>query len=258
MAKIEVRNLNKTFARTDISGEFCAIENLNLSIEQGEFVSIVGASGCGKSTLLRIIAGLESPTQGEVLCGDETVRGSSPNRGLMFQEHALFPWLTVRKNILFALKASKRYDIYKDEIDVLIEIVGLSGFANSFPHQLSGGMRQRAALIRAIIVSPQVLLLDEPMGALDNFTRMTLQDELIRLWKKRGNTMMLVTHDVDEAIYLSNRIVVMAPRPGRVAEIIDVPMSHPRNRGSSDFEKIRVHLLKLLNFASDVQQDYCL
>ena len=256
--KLEIKNLRKTFSRTDMTGTLCAIEDLSLNIEAGEFVSVIGASGCGKSTLLRTIAGLETPTSGEILCDGKEVRGTSPDRGLMFQEHTLFPWLTVRKNILFALKASKRFGTNGNIVDSLIGTAGLKDFANSYPHQLSGGMRQRASLIRSLAVSPEVLLLDEPLGALDSFTRMVLQDEIIRLWKERGNTMVLITHDVDEAIYLSNRIVVMSPRPGRIAEIVNVPMSYPRNRGASDFANLRSRLLKRLNFASDTEQDYYL
>jgi ABC-type nitrate/sulfonate/bicarbonate transport system ATPase subunit len=256
--KIEVRNLNKTFARSDSGSTLCAISDLNLTVEPGEFVSIVGASGCGKSTLLRIIAGLETPTQGEVECDGLKIDGTSPDRGLVFQEHTLFPWLTVRKNIVFALKASQRYEAYKDNINGYLEKAGLSDFADSFPHQLSGGMRQRAALVRSLAVSPEILLLDEPLGALDSFTRMTLQDEIVRLWKERGNTMLLITHDVDEAIYLSQRIIVMSPRPGRIMDIIKVPMSYPRNRSTSGFENLRIQLLMKLNFASEVQQDYYL
>jgi ABC-type nitrate/sulfonate/bicarbonate transport system ATPase subunit len=254
--KIEISGLRKEFGVADDA--FCAIEDLSIKIEPGEFVSIVGTSGCGKSTLLRIIAGLETPTRGEVICGGEFVHGTSPERGLVFQEHTLFPWMTVRKNIVFALKSSGRFGMYGDTVDSLLETAGLSAFANSYPHQLSGGMRQRAALIRSLAVSPDVLLLDEPLGALDSFTRMVLQDEIIRLWKERGNTMILITHDIDEAVYLSNRIIVMSPRPGRIAEIVEVPMSYPRNRGASDFAELRVRLLKRLNFAADIDVDYYL
>jgi len=258
-SRIEIKNLNKTFLRSDTEGTLCAIEDLNFTVEPGEFVSIVGTSGCGKTTLLRIIAGLDIPTRGEVLCGGEEIRGTSPERGLVFQEHTLFPWLTVKKNILFALESSKRDRRSNFSIVAsLLKTAGLEEFADSFPHQLSGGMRQRAALIRSLAVSPDVLLLDEPLGALDSFTRMTLQDEIIRLWQERGNTMVLITHDIDEAIYLSQRIVVMSPRPGRIAEIIDVSSSYPRNRGASSFAELRFKLLKLLNFASDIQQDYYL
>jgi len=256
--RIRIMDLNKTFTRNNASEDFCAIENFNFLINSGEFISIVGASGCGKSTLLRMIAGLEAPTRGEILCDGEKVMGTSPDRGLVFQEHALFPWLTVRKNITFALKSSGRYKDYANTIETLIEKVGLQEFANSYPHQLSGGMRQRAAVIRSLAVAPDVLLLDEPLGALDSFTRMMLQDEIIRLWKERENTMVMITHDVDEAVYLSSRVVVMSPRPGRITEIVPIPMSYPRNRGSSEFSALRARLLKLLNFAEDVEQDYYL
>jgi len=255
---VEMKNINKTFARTDLRGVLCVIEDLSLRIEPGEFVSIIGASGCGKSTLLRMIAGLDFPTKGEVLFKSEPVRGTSPNRGLVFQDHTLFPWMTIRRNIVFALKSSKRYEVYRDTIDALLETVGLTAFSNSYPHQLSGGMRQRAALIRSLAVQPDVLLLDEPLGSLDSFTRMTLQDEIIRLWQARGNTMIMITHDVDEAVYLSNRIVVMSPRPGRIVEIVDVPMCYPRNRATPDFINLRTHLLKRLDFASEVEQEYYL
>ena len=253
---IEIKSVNKVFTRSDTRESFYAIENLNLIINAGEFVSIIGTSGCGKSTLLRMIAGLEFPTTGDVLWGGEPIRGTSPNRGLVFQEHNLFPWMSIRKNIVFALKASKRYEEFGNTVDTLLETVQLTEFANSYPHQLSGGMRQRAALIRSLAVRPDVLLLDEPLGALDSFTRMQLQDEIIRLWKERGNTMVMVTHDVDEAVYLSSRIVVMSPRPGRIVEIVAVPMSYPRNRSTSEFVGLRTRLLKRLDFAADVEQEY--
>jgi len=254
--RVRVLDLNKTFVRPDTNEIVCAIENLNLVIKPGEFVSIVGTSGCGKSTLLRVIAGLETPTRGDVLIDGISVIEPAPNCGMVFQESSLFPWLTVRKNIVFALESAGRYKQYADTVDPLIDKAGLKDFANSYPHQLSGGMRQRAALIRSLAVAPDVLLLDEPLGALDSFTRMILQDEIIRLWKERGNTMVMITHDVDEAIYLSTRIIVMSPRPGRITEIIDVPATFPRNRGASDFSHLRNRLLKRLNFAHDAGQEY--
>lgn len=255
--RIEIMGLNKTF-ESSTQERLCVINDMNFTINAGEFISIVGASGCGKSTLLRIIAGIESPTNGSLLCDGNIINGTSPDRGMVFQEHALFPWLTIRKNIIFALKSSGRYKDNAQNINPLIEKVGLKEFANAYPHQLSGGMRQRAAVIRSLAVSPNVLLLDEPLGALDSFTRMVLQDEIIRLWKERENTMVMITHDVDEAVYLSNKIIVMSPRPGRITEVVEVPMSYPRNRGSSEFSKLRTHLLKQLNFAADVEQDYYL
>ncbi|MDR2042828.1 MAG: ABC transporter ATP-binding protein [Clostridium sp.] len=255
-AVIEIRNLSKIFARQAADATLTALDNIHLSVSRGEFVTLLGASGCGKSTLLRIIAGLEVPTMGEALFDGKPIRGTDSSRGLVFQEHTLFAWLTVRGNIEFAWKSAGLYKEKKGEIDGWLSLAGLSEFANNYPHQLSGGMRQRAALVRALSVSPQVLLLDEPLGALDSFTRMNLQDELIRLWRERGNTMVMVTHDIDEAIYLSQRIVVMSPRPGRIADVLDVPMSYPRNRAAGDFTALRTGILKRMDFAHDVQEEY--
>jgi ABC-type nitrate/sulfonate/bicarbonate transport system ATPase subunit len=257
MASVEIKGLSKIFARqgsTDTTLQ--ALDNIDLNIEKGEFVTLLGASGCGKSTLLRIIAGLEVPTVGEALFNGEPIKGTNSQRGLVFQEHTLFSWLTVRNNIAFALKSTKQYKSKKKDIDGWLALAGLTDFANNYPHQLSGGMRQRAALVRALSVAPEVLLLDEPLGALDSFTRMSLQDELIRLWRENGNTMIMVTHDIDEAIYLSERIVVMSPRPGRISKVLDVSMSYPRNRASSDFTVLREQLLKFMDFAQDVQEEY--
>lgn len=254
--RVEIRNLSKVFARQGADDTLHALDNVSIDIRPGEFVSLLGASGCGKSTLLRIIAGLEIPTKGEALFNGEKITGTSPKRVLLFQEHTLFAWLTVRQNIGFALKASKQYREKRDEIDKWLAVAGLTEFASNYPHQLSGGMRQRAALVRALAVSPDVLLLDEPLGALDSFTRMNLQDELVRLWQERGNTMIMVTHDVDEAIYLSRRIAILSPRPGRISKIVDVPLGYPRNRASGDFTALRNEILKFLNFAHEFQPDY--
>ena len=252
---ISIENVTKIFPKLTEEGTLTALDSINLEIKDSEFITLLGASGCGKSTLLRIIAGLELPTKGTAVFNGEMIIGTSPKRGLVFQEHTLFPWLTVRQNIEFAVKATNKYN-GKKETDNWLEIAGLSEFAKNYPHQLSGGMRQRAALVRALSVSPEALLLDEPLGALDSFTRMNLQDELIRLWQERNNTMIMVTHDVDEAIYLSGRIVIMSPRPGRIAHILDVPMSYPRNRAASDFTALRTQILKSLDFARDVQEEY--
>jgi NitT/TauT family transport system ATP-binding protein len=254
--RVEIKNLSKVFARQGAEDTLHALDNISIDICPGEFVALLGASGCGKSTLLRIIAGLEIPTQGEIFFNGDRICGTSPKRGLVFQDHSLFAWLTVRQNIEFALKMSRQYRDKKCEIDKWLALAGLTEFAANYPHQLSGGMRQRAALIRALAVAPDVLLLDEPLGALDSFTRMNLQDELIRLWKERGNTMIMVTHDVDEAIYLSQRIVIMSPRPGRISKIIDVKRSYPRNRASGDFTALRSEILKFMDFAREPQQDY--
>jgi NitT/TauT family transport system ATP-binding protein len=227
-----------------------------MEIQSAEFISIVGTSGCGKSTLLRIIAGLETATFGQAYCGGELITGTNPKRGLVFQEHSLFPWLSVRDNIAFGLRVAGRYKSDAGLVDELISIIGLSEFAGSYPHQLSGGMRQRVSLVRALAVSPDVLLLDEPLGALDSFTRMNIQDELLKLWNKHKNTMILITHDVDEAIYLSQRIYIMSPRPGRIADEISLRMSYPRNRGSSEFVNVRNGILRKLDFAKEDQEDY--
>ncbi|MDR1263518.1 MAG: ABC transporter ATP-binding protein [Oscillospiraceae bacterium] len=254
--RIQAVGLTKIFAREDMNATLQALDNVNLAIEPGEFVSIVGTSGCGKSTLLRIVAGLEIPTRGEVLCDGKRVNGPDPQRGLVFQEHNLYPWLTVRGNIEFALKSAKKFKGSQAFVKKLLEVAGLTEFANSYPHQLSGGMRQRASLIRALAVAPDVLLLDEPLGALDSFTRMNLQDEIISLWKERGSTMILITHDVDEAIYLSQRILIMSPRPGRITSELQVPISYPRNRSSSDFVQLRNVILQRLNFARESSEEF--
>ncbi|MCL2061771.1 MAG: ABC transporter ATP-binding protein [Firmicutes bacterium] len=255
--KIEIKNVSKTFIPVETDKRpVHALGLINLVIEPGEFVCIVGTSGCGKSTLLRLIAGLEKPNGGEIFCDGELVDKPSPQRGMVFQEHSLFDWLNVRKNIVFALKAAKKYKKHDTLIDTLLQKADLVEFANSYAYQLSGGMRQRAALIRSLAVSPDILLLDEPLGALDSFTRMSLQDYIIQLWRERKNTMLMITHDVDEAVYLANRIVVMKPHAGKITQIVDIPMPYPRNRGSSEFASLRTKLLKHLDFAKEDEQDY--
>ena len=216
----------------------------------GELVSIVGPSGCGKSTLLRLIAGLDFPTSGDLWVGAEPITGPSAERGLVFQDPNLFPWLTVRRNIQAGLVARGVLQEKRDEVDEFMRLVGLEGFADAYPHHLSGGMAQRAALARALINHPKVLLLDEPLGALDAFTRMRMQDEVLRLWEARRTTMLLVTHDIDEAIYMSDRIVIMTARPGRIERIMSVDLERPRERNSPEFLQLRGEILGLLHFAS--------
>jgi ABC-type nitrate/sulfonate/bicarbonate transport system ATPase subunit len=255
-ASIEIRGVSKIFYGGGEKGSITALDNINAQITPGEFISILGTSGCGKSTLLRIIAGLDTATSGTIYCGGKAVISPDPGRGLVFQEHTLFPWMTVRGNIEFALKATRQYAEKRHEIDGWLSLADLENFAGSYPHQLSGGMRQRASLIRTLAVAPDVVLLDEPLGALDNFTRMTLQDELIRLWVERRSTMLMVTHDVDEAIYLSQRVILMSPRPGRVKDVLDIPMGYPRDRASGYFAELRIKILKQLEFAKTIQEDY--
>jgi ABC-type nitrate/sulfonate/bicarbonate transport system ATPase subunit len=228
-------------------GYTTAIEFVSLTVAAGEFLSIVGPSGCGKSTLLRLIAGLDQPTDGELRVGDELIASPSAERGLVFQDPNLFPWLTVRGNLQSGLVARGLVQEKQSEVDEFLRLVGLEKFAKAFPHHLSGGMAQRAALARALINHPKVLLLDEPLGALDAFTRMRLQDEVLRLWQARRPTVLLVTHDIDEAIYMSDRIVVMTPHPGRIERIIPIPFQRPRQRNSREFLELRSSILDLLH-----------
>jgi ABC-type nitrate/sulfonate/bicarbonate transport system ATPase subunit len=231
------------------------LDALSLSVEAGELVSLVGPSGCGKSTLLRLIAGLDSPNSGELWVGTEPITAPSAERGLVFQDPNLFPWLTVRRNIESGLIARGVLHEKRHEVDEFMRLVGLETFAQAYPHHLSGGMAQRVALARALINHPKVLLLDEPLGALDAFTRMRLQDEVLRLWQARRTTMLLVTHDIDEAIYMSDRIVIMSPRPGRVDRNISVALDRPRQRNSSEFLRLRSEILELLHFAGNTTRD---
>lgn len=226
-----------------------ALSEVSLEVAAGEFVSLIGPSGCGKTTLLRLIAGLDSPQSGSLTVAGEPITGPSHERGLVFQQGALYPWATVERNIEAGLRARGVLAKQRHRVAEFIDLVGLTGFATSFPHQLSGGMAQRVAIARALINEPTVLLLDEPMGALDSFTRVELQDKLLDLWQGLGSTMILVTHDVDEAIYLSDRIVVMTPRPGRISEVIPVTLERPRSRDSEDFLHLRGRILDRLNLA---------
>jgi NitT/TauT family transport system ATP-binding protein/sulfonate transport system ATP-binding protein len=224
-----------------------ALDGVSLEVDRGELVAVLGPSGCGKSTLLRLIAGLDAPTRGELRIDGEPITGPGAERGLMFQDPSLFPWLSVRRNIESGLVARGVLRQRRHEVDEFIRLTGLTAFAGAYPHQLSGGMAQRAALARALVNHPRALLLDEPLGALDQFTRMRMQDEILRLWASRGTTMLLVTHDVDEAIYMCDRIVILSPRPGRVERVIEVPIDRPRRRNEPSFLELRGELLDVLH-----------
>ena len=253
---IEIKNVNRTYI-DDKDNTVEALQDINLTIRSGEFVSVIGSSGCGKTTLLRLIAGLDVPEAGTLLLDGQEITSPDPQRGYVFQQGGLFPWLTVEQNIATGLKARHVYRQNKAQVGHYIDLIGLKGFEKSFPHQISGGMAQRVAIARALINKPKALLLDEPMGALDSFTRADIQDKLLELRKENDTTMILVTHDVDEAIYLSDRIVIMTPRPGKISEILTIKMPHPRHRGGAEFLSIRRDLLEKLHFASSQPQlDY--
>ncbi|MGG1691753.1 ABC transporter ATP-binding protein [Heyndrickxia ginsengihumi] len=235
-----IEGLNRSFQKEQ--QETHALQNVNLHIAEGEFITIIGPSGCGKSTLLKIIAGLDLGFSGAVNIGGEPIKGPSIKQGFIFQEHRLFPWLTVEQNIAADLSLKKAE--VRDKVKELIEIVKLKGFEKSYPRELSGGMSQRVAIARALLRNPDVLLLDEPFGALDAFTRQHLQDVLVEIWKKKKTTMILVTHDLDESIYLGNRVVIMSPRPGRITNIMEVDLPYPRKRSENRFLEMRQRLLE--------------
>ncbi|WP_095154774.1 ABC transporter ATP-binding protein [Pseudomonas sp. Irchel 3E13] len=239
---VSFQQVSKRFAVSD--GEVEALRDFNLDIREGEFVAIVGASGCGKSTLLRLLIGLDNDYQGQILIDGKRVSGIGSERGIVFQEHRLFPWLTVAENIELglvneALDATAKQQRVKD----FIALVGLEAFSAAYPHQLSGGMAQRVAIARGLVASPRILLLDEPFGALDALTRQQMQDELLAIRERARITTLLVTHDVEEAIFLADRVVVLEPRPGRIKRVVEIDLPHPRERASLDFHRLREILL---------------
>lgn len=239
---LEVEHLDKTF---HINNEDVPVlQDFNLKIEKGEFISIVGPSGCGKSTLLKLISTLEKKDKGVIKIDGREVNQVSEKSSMIFQEARLMPWLTVEKNIDFVIPKSVSKADRKALIDKNIELVGLSKFRKALPSQLSGGMQQRVSIARGLVTNPELLLLDEPFGALDAFTRMTMQQELLNIWREEKNSMILVTHDIDEAIYLSTRIVIMSERPGRIKKIIKVNLTGQRERSSEEFLHIRKAVLE--------------
>ena len=251
-SSLRVQNVSKSFpAPDDPLTRRQALSNISLSIAPGELVSLIGPSGCGKSSLLRLIAGLDSPDSGELLIGSDPIHEPSAERGLVFQDPNLFPWLPVRRNIEAGLVARGVLRAKRKEVDEFMRLVDLEAFGNAYPHHLSGGMAQRVALARALINHPKVLLLDEPLGALDAFTRMRMQDEVLRLWQTRRTTILFVTHDIDEAIYMSDRIMIMTQPPGRIDQTIANTLPRPRDRSSPEFLRLRGNILELLHFAGN-------
>ncbi len=245
---LEIQNVSKSFAKVENDEVTHALNEINLSAKSGEFVSLVGPSGCGKSTILRLVAGLIIPTTGKITVDGNEITEPSPERGMMFQKSTLFPWLTVEKNIAFSLKMQGKLKGNEEKVERMLKVIGLESFRNDYPGQLSGGMAQRVALVRSLINEPDILLLDEPLGALDAFTRMNMQDEILKIWQEKGQLALMVTHDVDEAVYMGTRVIVMDANPGRVVADIKVDEDYPRDRSSEAFVEYRNEILNRLHF----------
>ena len=242
--KIKIQNIKKTF---EGGTKVVALENLNIDINENEFAVILGPSGCGKSTLLYLLAGFEKPTSGKIFLDGKIIKNPSPNRGFVFQDFALYPWKTVLKNITFGLelKGIQKKDAAKKSMEY-IRMVGLEGFEHAYPHTLSGGMKQRVGIARALVYDPEVLLMDEPFGALDAQTRKQMQMELEKIWEKTKKTVVFVTHSVIEAVYLADRVFVMTARPGKLKGIVEVNLPRPREYTDENFLKVREKVLEIL------------
>lgn len=254
-SNLEIRQLNKSFSVDN--EEVKVLSDINIKVNAGEFISIVGHSGCGKSTLLKIVAGLVGYENGVVEINGNKITTPDINRGMIFQEHRLLPWMTIEDNIALGLKHLAK-DERKKVVSEHLEMVKLTGFEKAYPHQLSGGMAQRAAIARALVNDPKILLLDEPFGALDALTRIQMQKEVLQIWKNSKTTMILVTHDIDEAIYLSDRILVMSSRPGTIETVIPVDIARPRDRGSADFAHIKKQIFSYFFKEEELIYDYAI
>ena len=245
---IDIKNVNKSF-KTKKTDHLSVLENINLHIDDGEFICLLGPSGCGETTLLRSIAGLDQPTSGEIIANGEKVTKPSGDRAVIFQQYSLFPWLTVLQNVTFGLEMTNKGA--KDEniaaAERYLTSVGLIDFKDSYPHELSGGMKQRVAIIRSLLNHSPILLMDEPFSALDMQNRHKLQEQLIGVWKRFENTIVFVTHDVDEAVYLADRIIIMGKNPGRIEKIIEVDFERPRKRDSKEFIELQESIVDHLD-----------
>ncbi len=255
---LEVRNLTKRFHGSN--GEVLALDRISFRAYRRELLCVIGPSGCGKSTLGRIIAGLDAPTTGEMLLDGKAIDGPGPDRGMVFQNYTLFPWLTVRRNVMFGPEVSRHLSssLAESEAQQWIDLVGLSRFADSYPHQLSGGMKQRVAIARALANRPRILIMDEPFGALDALTRAQMQSYLLQIWKNVDVTIVFVTHDLDEAVYLADRVLVLDAHPGRVRELMEIPVPRPRSREqflSPAFVAARHHLEEMIHPPMEVQAE---
>jgi NitT/TauT family transport system ATP-binding protein len=253
---LSIRNLQKRFG---VNGSaHTAFDGVSFDVHRREFICVIGPSGCGKSTLIRIVAGLDESTGGEMLLDGKAVAGPGPDRGMVFQGYTLFPWRTVRKNVMFGLEMrGKAHSTAEIEARQWLDMVGLSRFENSYPHELSGGMKQRVAIARALANEPRILIMDEPFGALDAQTRCQMQSYLLQIWKKVDVTILFITHDLDEAAYLADRIVVMGSNPGRIVEIIENPVPRPRSSAqflSPEFLALKRRLEELIHPPSEVDE----
>jgi len=249
MSKVTINSVSKMFENKGTL--FKSLENVDLEVNEGEFLCILGPSGCGKSTILRLIAGLDEPSSGQILMDDEVIIGPDSKRGMVFQEYSLFPWRSVIENVAFPLEMKgvpeeKRNKIAED----YLKIVGLENFKDSKPYELSGGMKQRVAIIRSLAGDPEVLLMDEPFGALDIQTRNQLQKDLLKIWEDKGKTIIFVTHSVDEAIFLGDRVVLMSKSPGKIAKIYEIDIKRIRDRLSPDFLQLKQKIMNLLESGS--------
>jgi NitT/TauT family transport system ATP-binding protein len=248
---IEFSNISKTYALQGDRKHLQALRGVSFLAERDEFVCLLGPSGCGKSTLLKMVAGLESPDIGTISVDGKPIDSPKVGCGMVFQDYALYPWLSVEQNVRFGLELrGEPKDVIRQEVARFVRLVGLTGFERALPRQLSGGMKQRVALARVLVMSPKILLMDEPFGALDSFTRMEMQTQLINLWQKQPATVLFVTHDIEEAVYLADRIVMMTPRPGQIKALVPVPLSRPRRRTDSDFSDIRNYVLEQYEHAN--------
>jgi NitT/TauT family transport system ATP-binding protein len=243
-ASLDVEHISHAF---DIDGSVLPVlDDVNFNVKPGEFIALLGPSGCGKSTLLRLVAGLEPPRSGVLREDGEPVTGPFPSRVVVFQDPTLFPWRNVWDNVALGLEAQGILKSQLHRVDAAIDLVGLTGFRKAYPHQLSGGMAQRVALARALVNDPRILILDEPLGKLDSLTRITMQAELVALWQRKGFTTLLVTHDVEEALFLANRVIVFSDRPARIKADISVDRPYPRHRGDPRLAELRRDILGLL------------
>lgn len=247
--KLRTDAVSMTFDRDGKS--LSVLENIDLEVREGEFVCLLGPSGCGKSTLLSAMAGFLTPTSGAISIDGEVVRGPDPRRIFVFQERGVFPWLTVEGNIGFGLAKLPRAE-RAQRIEHYIKMVGLEGFERSYPHELSGGMKQRVEVARALAVNPDVMFLDEPFGALDSITRMVMRGELLRIWQAERKTILFVTHDIDEAVQLADRVVVMSARPGHIQQVVPIDIAHPRDISSPRYLELRDGILNQIGLAHNV------